>query len=194
MSCTNPSLEAYLDNSSDLSGRVPALCPRCHLAYCARHRAPPSHCCPESEPISAPKNVAARALLAKRFPAKGAKSSARRPKKGDCKVELMMMHHHALPANPRDTCTPICERLHVKVKTRDTDAGEKIVWLSNTVSAGKALDLLAGQFGITIPTSASLQLLEVAGDTDVPLLLDVMLNDQIQDGASLLVAVAPTAV
>jgi hypothetical protein len=117
-----------------------------------RHRDASQHACPVPEPVAAPKNEAAHALLAKHFSgatatATTAKASTNRPASAPSKrkvpttdpkklaqlqkVELMKMRHRAVPADPRDKpgSIGIDQRLHVRVSYEsDPEGVQKIFW------------------------------------------------------------------
>ncbi|KAI0303457.1 hypothetical protein B0F90DRAFT_1374667 [Multifurca ochricompacta] len=164
-SCNKPSLDAFVGDSAGNEGRTSALCQRCNLGYCASHRDASQHTCPVSEPISAPKNEVAHALLVKHFPSavatssNGSASTPTRKVPNDPKklaqlqkVELMKMRHRALPADPKDKpgSIGVDQRLHVKVSWEgDREAAaEKVFWFRKTVSTGKAIDLLSRHFNV----------------------------------------------
>jgi hypothetical protein len=88
------------------------------------------------------------------------------------KVQLMKMRHSAIPANPKDksSSTPVDQRLHVKVQlvglSSEITSNEKVFWFRKvnhiilyrmetyltqrqSVVTGKALDMVASQFGIS---------------------------------------------
>jgi hypothetical protein len=109
-----------------------------------RHRDASQHACPVAEPVPAPKNEVAHALLAKHFPSV-ATGSSNKPVDGPSrkvptdpkklvqfqKVELMKMRHRAVPADPKDKpgSIGIDQRLHVKVRCKgDREMVEKIFW------------------------------------------------------------------
>ncbi|KAI0003320.1 hypothetical protein BJV74DRAFT_764632 [Russula compacta] len=164
VSCSKPSLEAFVSDSAGKEGRTSALCPRCMLAYCASHRDASQHACPGPEPVAAPKNEAAHALLAKHF-SNAAVTSSHRPASAPRrkvptdpkklaqfeKVEFMKMRHRAVPADPRDKpgSIGIDQRLHVRVSCEgDPEATQKIFWFRKSVGTGRALDLVARHFNV----------------------------------------------
>ncbi|KAI0831800.1 hypothetical protein BC628DRAFT_1407410 [Trametes gibbosa] len=201
-SCTKPSLEAYIADAEDTTDRSPALCRGCGQAFCAEHREPKTHSCSPPEPATpAPqKNAAAKALLAKHF---GSSSSATsgmaarpslptsNPKKIEQqrKLAIMKMRHMAKPVDPKDTTTavPIDERLHVKVRRAGADSAlEQVLWFRKSVWTGRAVDMLASQFKMTISDSQPLKLLYINDEgISVVLRTDLALADQIHDGASI---------
>ncbi|KAH9977268.1 hypothetical protein BGW80DRAFT_1167154 [Lactifluus volemus] len=164
VSCNKPSLDAFVGDSAGEGGRTSSLCTRCKLGYCASHRDASQHACPVAEPVPAPKNEVAHALLAKHFPSLATGSSSKPvngaprkvptdPKKlaQFLKVELMKMRHRAVPADPKDKpgSIGIDQRLHVKVHCKgDREPVEKIFWFRKTVGTGRAIDILAHQFNI----------------------------------------------
>jgi hypothetical protein len=115
-----------------------------------RHRDASQHACPVAEPVPAPKNEAAHALLAKHFPNLTTGSSSKPvngpPRKVPTdpkklaqfqKVELMKMRHRAVPADPKDKpgSIGIDQRLHVKVRYKgDREMVEKIFWFRKVAS------------------------------------------------------------
>ncbi|EIM90521.1 uncharacterized protein STEHIDRAFT_51503 [Stereum hirsutum FP-91666 SS1] len=165
VNCKKPSLEAFV-RSSD-TNRVPALCPRCNLAYCASHREPSSHSCPVPLIENPAKNEAAHALLTKHFQVAGrtgsSSASNTAPKKRPTdpkklaqlqKIELMQMRHRAVPGDPKDKPDTILidQRLHVKIKDEvDAKGKDRVFWFRKTIGVGKALDLLTAQLGKTTP-------------------------------------------
>ncbi|KAG5645850.1 hypothetical protein DXG03_005192 [Asterophora parasitica] len=87
------------------------------------------------------KSAAARALLAKNFPAASSSSSKKivSPRIAKVptdpvklaqyrKVELMKMRHRATPGDPKDglSSTPLDQRLHVKIT--DDGGAEQVFW------------------------------------------------------------------
>ncbi|KAI0637330.1 hypothetical protein C8Q77DRAFT_1097060 [Trametes polyzona] len=203
-SCTKPSLESYIADAQDTTSRSPALCPGCKQAFCAEHREPQSHSCAPPEPTeSAPqKNAAAKALLAKHFTAPntstgGASRPARsspNPKKlaQQRQVAVMKMRHKAKPVDPKDAAAAVAmnERLHVKVRRAEEDPSlERILWFRKSVWTGRALDMLASQFQMSISDSQPLKMLYINDDGDsVALRNDEPLADQVHDGASLVLS------
>lgn len=149
--------------------------PRANYSY--RHRDASQHACPVPEPVAAPKNQAAHALLAKHFSSGGptAKSSNNNrppppsapskrkvptdPKKLAQlqKVEFIKMRHRAVPADPsRDKpgSIGIDHRLHVRVSHEsDPEGVQKILWFRK-VSRSRTLNLL---FFFSLSTQKSLQ-------------------------------------
>ncbi|TFK55319.1 hypothetical protein OE88DRAFT_1623516 [Heliocybe sulcata] len=161
-SCNKPSLESYVSDAGDHAGRQAALCPRCHLAFCAAHRYPESHSCSAADPTTSqpPKNEAAQALLQKHFPPSGSQKTVKpstTPKTKDPKklaqlqkVQVMKMRHQAGPGDPRDKSASVAvdQRLHVRVTLENSDQ-EKIFWFRKSIGAGKALDCLAAHFSLS---------------------------------------------
>jgi len=113
--------------------------------YLNRHRDVSQHACPVPEPVAAPKNEAAHALLAKHFSGATATSSNKRPASAPSKrkvptdpkklaqlqkVESMKMRHRAVPADPRDKpgSIGIDQRLHVRVSYESDPEVQKIFW------------------------------------------------------------------
>ena len=113
--------------------------------YSNRHRDVLQHACPVPEPVAAPKNEAAHALLAKHFSGATATSSNKRPASAPSKrkvptdpkklaqlqkVEFMKMRHRAVPADPRDkpSSIGIDQRLHVRVSYESDPEVQKIFW------------------------------------------------------------------
>ncbi|KAF5386629.1 hypothetical protein D9615_001765 [Tricholomella constricta] len=140
------------------------------------HRHPSSHLCPVQAAASPEKTTAARALLAKNFPASSNKKavSQRVPKIPTDpfklaqyrKIELMKMRHRAIPGDPKDgpSSAPLDQRLHVKV-AKDGGA-EQIFWFRK-----------------------GLQLIRFLANGDHQILLnDKAIVDQAEDGDTLVVA------
>lgn len=168
--CTKPSLEAFI--ASDAEGRTPATCLHCQASFCAEHRHPKAHSCQTKLPPE-PRNEAARALLAKNFPAtpKAKPTVAPRPPKIPTdpaklahyrKLELVKMRHRAVPVDPKDKLSvlPPEDRLHFKVACEDKT--EKVFWVRKALGTGRVLDLLVTQLGLGSDTSP-LELLKVSG-------------------------------
>jgi len=154
-------------------------------------------------PANERRNEAAHALLAKHFPSKQstvppAKTTSRtatvstNPKKTAQmrQVELMKMRHHAQPADPKDkgSAVPISERLHLKVRVEGINPSERIIWFRKTIGAGRAIDLLAKNFGLS--TSSPLHLIKL-GPTDTEsarLVTDQPLETQVDDGSQVILS------
>ncbi|OCH95233.1 hypothetical protein OBBRIDRAFT_788419 [Obba rivulosa] len=202
--CTKPSLEAFISDV-DTSGRTPAICSQCQLAFCAFHRDPSSHSCSSHNTPATDerRNEAAHVLLAKHFPSRQSTTAittstsrptavSANPKKAAQKrqVELMKMRHHAQPADPKDkgAAVPINERLHLNVTVEGSNPAERLFWFRKTVGAGRVIDLLAKQLGLS--TSSPLHLLK-PGPTDtenVRIATDQPLATQVDDGAQVILS------
>ncbi|KAI0029308.1 hypothetical protein K488DRAFT_56634 [Vararia minispora EC-137] len=198
LKCPKISLEAYIAGVGDAAtGRVPALCSRCRLAYCATHREPASHSCPTPEPSTKRKNEGAHAILAERF--SPPTSSAPKPKAKALtdpkklaalrKVEVMKMKHHAVPADRRDTATsiPLEQKLFVKVRAEGI-RDDKVFWVRKSTGAGRALDLLSAQFNLSSTDAQPLQLSLADNPESVVLRNDVSLSEQVEDGSLLTIS------
>ncbi|KAI1788438.1 hypothetical protein LXA43DRAFT_637932 [Ganoderma leucocontextum] len=203
--CNKPSLESFITESAHTANRVPAVCVGCGQAFCAEHRSPISHDCMHpldvtTTPVS-DKNAAAKALLAKHFGVDAASSTARpgpsasrtsaRKEAQQRQLAVMKMRHTAQPGNPKDTpaSVPLEQRLHVKVTQADLPSSERTFWFPKTIGTGRALDMLATHFNLTISDSKPLTLLSTQADTVASALrTDQPLADQIPDGASLVLS------
>lgn len=126
-----------------------------------RHRTPASHSCTAPDPNKpSPRNEAAKAILAKIFPASSSSgaSSVVPPKKKPAtssnpkkaaqirQVELMKMRHRALPADPKDQNrnVPIGERLHIKITAENKDEEkpfwfQKVRWKDNMLETAELI-------------------------------------------------------
>ncbi|KAI9510388.1 hypothetical protein F5148DRAFT_593313 [Russula earlei] len=161
VACNKASLDAYLGDPAREQSRASALCRRCDFAYCASHRDASQHACPVPEPVAAPRNEAAHALLAKHFSTTSAAKMSNRPASSapKCKVptdpkklaqlekvEFMRIRHRAVPADPGDKSGSIGidQRLHVRVSCEG--AAQKIFWFRKTVGTGRALDMPRSPF------------------------------------------------
>ncbi|TBU47014.1 hypothetical protein BD309DRAFT_887464 [Dichomitus squalens] len=201
-SCNKPSLESFVADPSDTTNRSPALCSGCKQAFCAEHRDPSSHSCApfhDADSGHVPeKNAAAKALLAKHFGTDAANATAHAgssaPKPSSRKeaqqrqLAVIKMRVKAQPGNPKDTpaSVPMNQRLHVRVSPAGVPSSERIFWFPKTIGTGKALDLLAAQFKLTISDSQPLKLLLRQSDHEVNTLrTDQLLADQVPDGACL---------
>lgn len=133
----NRLLHAPNANSLSVPSTSSILCPSCCLWSSPSHRHPISHACAVQEEAPPQKNDAARALLAKNFPASSSKKPAQRVTKIPSnpvklaqyrKVELMKMRHRAVPGDPKDktSSTPLDQRLHIRLKVDPTT--EKVLW------------------------------------------------------------------
>lgn len=205
--CNKLSLEAFIAEKDDKDGRTPAVCPQCQRAFCASHRDPTTHGCPAKPEAEPQRNEAAKAILAKIFPAQAAATSSEatpsasvpakrkaaptNPKKAAQlrQVELMKMRHKAQPGDPKDKnkSVPIDQKLHVKVRAEEKGDEERIFWFQKTNIAGRALDMLSAHFGVS-SEKAPLYLEKSSGedaDERVRLQLDKPLADQVEDGAQL---------
>ncbi|KAI0317764.1 hypothetical protein OF83DRAFT_1119640 [Amylostereum chailletii] len=206
VSCKKPSLEGFVSSSSDAPHRVPALCTRCSLAFCAIHRDPPSHSCPiEAEAPFKRKNEEAHAILAKRFPPN---SSAPKPKTKlptdpkklaqFQKIELMKIRHRAVPADVRDTASsvPLDERLFLRVRptSSESNSEEKVFWTRKSIIAGRALDMFASHLRVSGLDASPLQLVKpnpTIPNEHVVLRNDLSLFEQVSDGSLLVVSRVP---
>jgi len=194
--CNNLSLEAFISDRSETASRLPALCSKCQRSFCISHRHPSSHACSPDEPESqAPaKNEAARALLAKHFPASSTSATptpatASKPRTSDPKklaqirkVELMKMRHRAVPVDPEDKAASVAvdQRVYIKATFEGDPSTVKVVWCRKTLIAGKALDYLASQLNVCPP----LQICRADSEDRSPLRLDQPLSQQVEDGSS----------
>ncbi|KAI0713378.1 hypothetical protein C8Q76DRAFT_731204 [Earliella scabrosa] len=202
--CNKPSLESFIANPTDTTNRSPAVCQACTQAFCAQHREPSTHACTppditSAEPVQE-KNAAAKALLAKHFgskpatsPANPARASAAtkpNPKKEAQQRQLavMKMRHKAQPGDPKDSAASVSmdQRLHLKVSQAAVDGSERIFWFRKTIVTGRALDMLATHFKMTISDTQPLNLVYASGESvGTPLRTDQPLGDQVPDGTSL---------
>ncbi|KAF7359509.1 AN1-type zinc finger protein 1 [Mycena sanguinolenta] len=199
--CSKPSLESFI--SSDAEGRTPAKCPSCDASFCAEHRHPKSHSCIQAKPTEIPKNLAARALLAKNFPSTSAKKAvtARRPptkiptdpvKLAQFrKLESMKMRQSAVPVDPKDKTAgiPQEERVHVKVAIDNSDT-EKVFWVRKSMGTGRVLDLIASQLGISSSDASPLELFKVVGpnpEDRVKCRNDQTFSTEVEEGSTLAV-------
>ncbi|KAH9951405.1 hypothetical protein B0H21DRAFT_718893 [Amylocystis lapponica] len=206
--CSKPSLEAYVSDSSaaDASDRSPAVCARCQQSFCASHRHPTSHACSVEPPSSSPltKNAAARKLLTQHFPASssgkqkapvaialGAPVSESLAQKKR-QIETRRMRLNARPGDPKDkkSSIPPDQRLHVKVTVGSSGSDERLLWFRKTIGTGRALDLMAAQFQMILSDQSPLRLIQVTSseaDENTILRTDMLLCDQIEDGAYLII-------
>ncbi|KAH8117156.1 hypothetical protein DFH11DRAFT_1851374 [Phellopilus nigrolimitatus] len=205
--CSKPSLESRVANSADRTGRVPAVCIQCSRSFCAEHRFPTSHSCPGSMTSVAPRNEAAKALLAKYFSSQSAESkpssvsptsspaltlkTAKNEKKSEQmrKIQWMKMRQSALPGDLKTDRAPIdmSERIYVQVKLANTDA-YKVFWFCKTISTGRAFDLL--QQRLAVSSSNIWQLLKELPEDDQrrsSLAYDKPLSEEVEDGCKLLI-------
>ncbi|KAI0807008.1 hypothetical protein C8Q74DRAFT_1225393 [Fomes fomentarius] len=198
--CHKPSLESFIANPSDTTNRSPAVCSGCTQAFCAQHREPSAHSCtPSTSAVPVPeKNAAAKALLAKHFgsasaptPRSSPSSTGKTNPKKEAQhrqIAAMKMRHKAQPgdANQSAASVPVNERLHLKVSQAGVESSERVFWFRKTIVAGRALDMLATHFKMTISDTQPLSLVfvdgEAAGST---LRTDQPLGDQVADGSSL---------
>ncbi|KAI0747720.1 hypothetical protein C8Q80DRAFT_1168216 [Daedaleopsis nitida] len=205
-SCNKPSLESFIANPSDTSNRSPAVCSGCQQAFCAQHREPLAHsCAPPPLDTSSPvpeKNAAAKALLVKHFGTTTAPTAARpsstsatkpNPKKEaqQRQVAVMKMRHKAQPGDPKDTpaSVPVDQRLHLRVSQAAVSTSERIFWFRKTIVTGRALDMLATHFKMTVSDTQPVKLVYADGETaGTALRTDQPLGDQAQDGSSLALA------
>ncbi|KAI0710459.1 hypothetical protein C8T65DRAFT_829639 [Cerioporus squamosus] len=201
--CNKPSLESFIATPTDTTNRSPAVCSGCSQAYCAQHREPSSHACTPPPGTSVQpmieKNATAKALLAKHFGSttSGDTSSTRtstakpvNPKKEaqQRQIAAMKMRHKAQPGDPKDTAAsvPMDQRLHLKVSRAGVAGSESIYWFKKTIVTGRALDLLATHFKMTISDTQPLNLLFADGEAaGTALRTDQTLGVQVQDGSSL---------
>ncbi|RPD79698.1 hypothetical protein L226DRAFT_566278 [Lentinus tigrinus ALCF2SS1-7] len=146
------------------------------------------------------KNAAAKALLAKHFGSSttsGDSSCARslttkpsNPKKEEQqrKIAAMKMRHKAQPGDAKDTAASVSmdQRLYLKVSRTGVSGSERIFWFRKTIITGRALDLLAAHFKMTISDTQPLRLILADGEAaGTSLRTDQPLGDQIPDGSSL---------
>ncbi|KAL0071627.1 hypothetical protein AAF712_001484 [Marasmius tenuissimus] len=182
--CSKPSLNLSSTSSS-------ACCPQCRNNFCVEHRHQEAHNC-SIPPSTAPKNEAARALLAKHFPAKDTgqsqTSSTKATKPADAKsaqlrkLEMMKIRHKAIPVDPKDKATvPVTQRRFVKAKV-DGKSEEKIYWAQKTVSTGKVFDLLATGFGIPSSRLSEYRLYKDIDGERHPLRNDKLFAEEVDDG------------
>ncbi|KAH9923988.1 uncharacterized protein BXZ73DRAFT_50669 [Epithele typhae] len=203
--CTKPSLESFVARSAAVEGRVPALCPGCGRAFCAEHREPAAHACapPPPDPAAPPapvKNAAAKALLAAHFgtPAsrdragsKPAAAGSARAQEAKRKVAAMKMRQQAKAGDPKDAAASVAvdQRLHVRVAQAGQPATERVFWFRKGLVAGRALDMLATHFRMTISDSQPLRLLLTDNGADgAALQNDRPLEEQISDGSTLVLS------
>jgi len=193
--CTKPSLEAFI--ASDADGRTPARC-ICQATFCAEHRHPKSHSC-QIQPAAAPKNEAARALLARNFPSTSKTKTTSAPRAPKIptdpvklaqfrKIELMKMRHRAVPVDPKLATLPQDDRLHIKVAREDNT--EKVFWVRKSLGTGRVLDLLAAQLGLS-SDSSPLQLLKVSPtnpDDRVKCRNDQVFSTEVEDGSTVVIS------
>ncbi|KAF6764923.1 hypothetical protein DFP72DRAFT_869596 [Ephemerocybe angulata] len=197
-SCNKPSLYAFTTEPERET------CEKCHKAFCVDHRYVDTHgCSPKQiETPAGSSTSSARALLEKNFGSKLASSSSAKPKAPlkkklptdptklaqYRKVQLMKMKHSAIPADVKDTPTSVPSTLRLIVNVGYGDV-EKAFWFRNTVSTGKAVDLLTSQFKIA--TSNPVQLLKQGPNGETTHLRnDVALADQATDGETLFLQVS----
>ncbi|KAJ6611754.1 hypothetical protein B0H10DRAFT_2054953 [Mycena sp. CBHHK59/15] len=198
--CTKPSLDSFV--ASDAAGRIPAACAHCQVSFCADHRHPKSHSC-RVEPSSAPKNEAARALLAKNFPSTSQTQAGAAPVHRPAKVptdpvkraqfqkmELMKMRQRALPADLTDKPSAVSpnDRVHVKVVCADNT--EKVFWVRKTLGTGRVLDLLSSRLGMS-SDYLPLQLFKVSVDNHEDRTTcrnDQLFITEVQDGSTVVIA------
>ncbi|KAF9066823.1 hypothetical protein BDP27DRAFT_1329807 [Rhodocollybia butyracea] len=187
--CKNPSLNAY-----GLLSSTPT-CTVCQDWFCAEHREATSHSCsPKEEPSIPVKNETARTLLAKNFPliASSKTPVTRRTAKPTDpiklaqyhKLELMKLRQRASPVDPRlqRSALPTDKRRFFKASLNGKVT--KDLWIERTVTAGKAFDLLASQFGIPDAEADKYQLFGLSDNEEkqVPLQYDKPFADQVGDG------------
>jgi len=131
--------------------------------------------------VSAPRNEAARALLAKNFPSTSQSKTAAAPKAVKIptdpaklaqyrKIELMKIRHRAVPLEPKDKSAQDDRRYF--------NCGDKAFWARKSLSTGKVLDLLATQLGMSL-SSSPLQLVKVSPEE--VLLLNELFSNQVED-------------
>ncbi|KAF8061042.1 hypothetical protein FPV67DRAFT_319621 [Lyophyllum atratum] len=174
-------------------------CLQCNKSFCPVHRHQTSHSCTVSDTPPSEKTMAARALLAKNFPASSSRKVVpQRVVKVPTdpvklaqyrKIELMKMRHRAIPGDPKDgpSSAPLDQRLHVKVVIEG--GSEKVFWFRKMTIAGKVLDFLTAHLKPKSSNESSLQLMKVlAGEDNHVLLNDRTLADQVEDGDTLLIA------
>ena len=232
--CQKPSLPAY--NETGCSVCHKSFCAECvSLAGtfvlcihspCPSHRHPETHNCP-SQPIDAiPSKSQSSAVIQKSSRLRSAKPPTDPAKLLQWrKMEVMKMRHRAVCGDPKDKTAslPPDQRLHVKIHFQDAD---KVFWfrkvrdfqrlsavqlfqsLKNVV-AGRALDLLVNQLGLTFPESTQVRLALISGEyhhltrlqplnlcsisldegESISLQNDQLLASQIEDGS--MVAICP---
>ncbi|BGP14363.1 hypothetical protein JCM10213_004490 [Rhodosporidiobolus nylandii] len=143
-----------------------------------------------------------RARLAKQkssaAPASGAAGAGE--KKVSPTVALMKLKQRAKPADPkhekRQGDVPVLERVYLAVKLLEGEGAEekdmREVWVSKTISAGKALDLFAALFKLNNVNNATsdpaklLSLASPASDPPTRLVLSEPLSAQVPNGGSVL--------
>ncbi|KZS99307.1 hypothetical protein SISNIDRAFT_435110 [Sistotremastrum niveocremeum HHB9708] len=210
--CTNPSMESVvIDKSTE--NRVPALCPRCGMAFCITHRFPESHQCDGKLAAKDPERKArednAHLLLAKNFPNLGPSGSIVKPsvvrstkiptdpvKLGKYNaIQLMKMKTTALPADPKDKSASVSpqDRTYVKITTDPAVDPGKAYWLRRSIITGRAVDLFASHTNLrtSIADDSTIVLIPVSlADLSLgpPLRNDLTLSAQVTDGATLLLA------
>jgi len=94
----------------------------------------------------------------------------------------MKMRHKATPLDPKDKAAspPLDQRLHIKVRHGDK---ENVFWVRKTLVAGRALDLLCDQFGITYNGSTPIRLFKDGAEAQLQ--NDKLLAEQVDDGSPL---------
>ncbi|KAH7908023.1 hypothetical protein BJ138DRAFT_1091910 [Hygrophoropsis aurantiaca] len=213
--CNKPSLHSIVRDKASNEQQTSASyesCPGCRFSFCADHRYPESHSCSGAQAFEVDaksKNATARSLLARHFgtPLHSSLPVARKAAKPSTdpkkiaqlqKVTLMKMRHHAQPGDPKDRTSSVAidQRLHVAVTTdtKGKTGEERIFWFRKPIGTGKALDLLADQFGISDSNCNSLRLvrLSVDGQDHIPLHNDRPLMDQVEDTSSLVLTALPS--
>ncbi|GAA5976833.1 hypothetical protein JCM10908_005645 [Rhodotorula pacifica] len=132
----------------------------------------------------------------KKTPGQGSATTAKSAAKPvNPALELMRLKQRAVPADPKHVKKPgdvvMPDRLYLSVSFQEADGTrrgeEKPVWVSKTVSAGKALDLFADLFkvsNVNNTTSDPSKLLSLAAEQDplVKLVLSDPLAVQIPNG------------
>ncbi|KAF7304759.1 Glucose-6-phosphate isomerase [Mycena kentingensis (nom. inval.)] len=177
--CSKPALEAFISPDANDKARTPARC-YCGQSFCAEHRHPKSHSCTTPNPASvpAPKNDAARALLAKNFPSTASGSPKSKPTASKLPADpakaLMIMRHRAVALDPKDKTCAQSERFIFQ-------ANGKVYWVRKTIGAGRAIDLLATQLSM----SSSTQSLILRKPDDSVCVNDQTLSSQIPEGGTL---------
>ncbi|KAF8876513.1 hypothetical protein CPB84DRAFT_1715087 [Gymnopilus junonius] len=176
--CQRPRLRNY-------TNAIDETCSHCHQSFCAEHRHPDTHMCPTS-PAQAKPTPSLKPRVPGKFKLPPRKAPSDPIKFAQWqKMELMKMRHRAAPGDPRDkgASPPPDERIHVKILT---EQAERMFWFRKTIVAGRALDLLVAQLGLSFPADQALKLGTVSGSDDeqCPILLqnDQLLVKQVEDG------------
>ncbi|KAE9389748.1 hypothetical protein BT96DRAFT_1002950 [Gymnopus androsaceus JB14] len=192
--CKNPSLNAY----GSLSGKP--TCTSCQGSFCVEHREPSLHNCSPTETSLPTKNETARALLAKNFsdatrPNASVKRRIGKPPTDPTKLaqlELMKMRQRASALDPKQqkSSIPADKRRFFKASMREKPTRD--LWIEQSLSTGKAFDLLATLFGISNDETDKYQLCKMSDNAEqpVPLQYDKPLADQVEDCEELMISSA----